>query len=122
VKRLIQNSTLTKREFGNRLASKYDFHALRTTFVTLALSAGIGVEILKALTGHATVEIVMRHYFKPKGSDFINELTKAMPKVLTAKKRVKAAQLIPPKVTEVLRFIKKKGLNKDEIEILKEQL
>jgi hypothetical protein len=24
------------------------------------------IEILKALTGNATVEIVMRHYFKPK--------------------------------------------------------
>jgi hypothetical protein len=120
VKRLIKDATLTKREFGNRQASKYDFHALRTTFVTLALSAGIGVEILKALTGHATVEIVMRHYFKPKGSDFMNELTKAMPKVLTSTKRGKAAQAIPKKVTAVLRFIKKQGLNKDERQILKE--
>lgn len=120
VKRLIKDATLTKREFGNRLASKYDFHALRTTFVTLALSAGIGVEILKALTGHATVEIVMRHYFKPKGSDFMNELTKAMPKVLTSTKRGKAAQAIPKKVTAVLRFIKKQGLSKDDIQMLKE--
>ena len=117
VKRLIKDATLTKREFGNRQASKYDFHALRTTFVTLALSAGIGVDILKALTGHATVEIVMRHYFKPKGSDFMNELTKAMPKVLTSTKK---AQPIPKKVTAVLRFIKKQGLSKDDIQMLKE--
>lgn len=120
LKRLVKETTSTKREFGNRQASKYDFHALRTTFVTLALSAGIGVEILKALTGHATVEIVMRHYFKPKGSDFMNELTKAMPKVLTSTKRGKSAQAIPKKVTAVLRFIKKQGLNKDERQILKE--
>jgi integrase len=123
-----QVDTLTRveRKFGTRHASKYDFHALRTTFVTLALSAGIGVEVLKALTGHATVEIVMRHYFKPKGSDFADQLTKAMPAVLTATpnalKRIagkrKIGEVIPEKVSEALRFIETLKLTKEERESL----
>jgi hypothetical protein len=64
-------------------ASRYDFHALRTTFVTLALNAGISVEKLKALTGHSLVETVMRHYYKPRGTDSRAELEAALPDVLT---------------------------------------
>ena len=127
VKQLVTDVTREKRKFGTRSASKYDFHALRTTFVTLALSAGIGVEILKALTGHATVEIVMRHYFKPKGSDFADQLAKAMPKVLTdlapgtklLEIDAKTGQVIPEKVSEALRFIESLGLTDDERKTLK---
>ena len=79
----IAKLTQTKREFGGNAASRYDFHALRTTFVTLAISNGVNMDILRALTGHRTVEMVMRHYFKPKGSDFAEQLKQAMPKVLT---------------------------------------
>jgi integrase len=114
LKQLVTEVTRVERPFGSRAASKYDFHALRTTFVTLALSAGISVEILKALTGHATVEIVMRHYFKPKGSDFADQLTKAMPKVLTAPSAedavlgaVKPVQVIPLEVSSLLKAFRK---------------
>jgi integrase len=127
VKEMVSYVTRVKRELGSRAASKYDFHALRTTFVTLALSAGIGVEILKALTGHATVEIVMRHYFKPKGSDFAVQLTKAMPAVLTATSNApkhiagkrKTGEVIPEKVSEALRFIETLELTKEERESLR---
>jgi len=62
--RRIAEVTRQKRTVGMMSASKYDFHALRTTFVTLAISAGIGIEKLKALTGHATVDVAMRQYYK----------------------------------------------------------
>jgi hypothetical protein len=114
IKQLVTDVTRVERTFGLRAASKYDFHALRTTFVTLALSAGISVEILKALTGHATVEIVMRHYFKPKGSDFADQLTQAMPKVLTAPstedkafKAAKPVKVIPKKIAAVVKTVRK---------------
>ena len=64
-------------------ASKYDFHCLRTTFVTLAISAGVSADKLRALTGHSTVDTVLKHYFKPKGIDFAEELKAALPDVLT---------------------------------------
>jgi hypothetical protein len=79
----IRDVTRTARAVGLKAASKYDFHGLRTTFVTLALNAGVGVDKLKALTGHHTVETVMRHYFKPRGTDARNELRAALPASLT---------------------------------------
>jgi integrase len=79
----IREVTRTRRAVGLKSASRYDFHALRTTFVTLALNAGISVEKLKALTGHSLVETVMRHYYKPRGTDSRAELEAALPDVLT---------------------------------------
>lgn len=81
----IKDVTRTDRAVGLKAASKYDFHGLRTTFVTLALSAGIGVDKLKALTGHNTVDVVLKHYFKPKGTDMAGELEAAFPASLTGR-------------------------------------
>jgi integrase len=75
--------TQTRRDIGVRAASKYDFHALRTSFVTLAINGGISIDKLRALTGHKTVDIVLKHYFKPKGTDVANDLEKALPGILT---------------------------------------
>jgi len=71
-----------------RDASKYDFHALRTTFVTLALSGAnpMPVEKVIALTGHRVVETVMKHYFKPRGTDYRSELEAAMPNALSGRR------------------------------------
>ena len=94
IKKAIATVTRVKRKHGIKSASKYDFHALRTTFVTIAIKNGISIDKLRALTGHATVEIVMRHYFKPKGTDFSNELAQVMPQALTDTSEVR--QLPPP--------------------------
>jgi integrase len=75
--------TQTRRDIGVRAASKYDFHALRTSFVTLAINGGISIDKLRALTGHKTVDIVLKHYFKPKGTDVADDLEKALPNILT---------------------------------------
>ena len=82
-KKAIAEVTRTRRAVGKRAASIYDFHALRTTFVTLAISAGMNVDMLRAFTGHATVDIVLKHYFKAKATDFAKELQKTLPKILT---------------------------------------
>ena len=86
--------TQTRRDIGVRAASKYDFHALRTSFVTLAINGGISIDKLRALTGHKTVDIVLKHYFKPKGTDVANDLEKAMPNILTKPDT-------PPKTSEI---------------------
>ena len=88
VRKAVQDVTRQARKIGMRDASKYDFHALRTTFVTLALGAKnpMPVEKVIALTGHRTVETAMKYYFKPKGSDFKNELEAAMPQSLSTRK------------------------------------
>jgi len=63
---------------------------LRATWVTLALSAGVPMELVRRVTGHATVEVVLQHYFRPGREQFRTILTDAMPDVLTGGKPVKA--------------------------------
>lgn len=85
VKKAIRAATQVKRARGQRAASVRDWHALRATFVTLALSAGVPVELVRRVTGHATVEVVLKHYFRPDREQFKAALADAMPKVLTGK-------------------------------------
>ncbi len=75
------------RETGQRAASVLDWHALRATWVTLALSAGVPVELVRRVTGHATVEVVLKHYFRPDREQFRAALTGALPVVLTGRVR-----------------------------------
>ncbi len=85
VKSAVRAATQTERGKGQRAASVRYWHALRATFVTLALSAGVPVELVRRVTGHATVEVVLKHYFRPDREQFRAALTGAMPKVLTGK-------------------------------------
>ena len=73
-----------KRENGKRRASVRDFHSFRVTWVTLALSAGVPLEIVQKVTGHKTIEIVLKHYFQPGREDFRKALEAALPKLLTS--------------------------------------
>jgi hypothetical protein len=81
----MQEATQVKRGKGQRAASVRDWHALRATFVTLALSAGVPMELVRRVTGHATVEVVVKHYFRPGREEFKAALIGAMPEVLTGK-------------------------------------
>lgn len=94
VKADIARVTRTDREHGQRAASVMDWHALRTTFVTLALSAGVPMELVRRVTGHQTVEIVLKNYFRPGRAEFKAALTGALPDVLTGGK-VKARKATP---------------------------
>lgn len=97
VKVAITSATRTPREHGQRSASVRDWHALRTTFVTLALSAGVPMELVRRVTGHATVEVVLKHYFRPNREQFRAALTVALPDVLTGGQQ---PQLTPADKTE----------------------
>ena len=55
---------------------------LRATWITLALAAGVPMEVVQRVTGHRTAEVVMKHYFRPGREDFRQVLCKAMPKML----------------------------------------
>jgi integrase len=69
---------------GKRRPSQKDFHSLRTTWITMALSAGVPMELVRRVTGHATTDVVLKHYFRPGRKDFKKVLRSAMPKLLTA--------------------------------------
>ena len=55
---------------GRRCANVKGFHALRTTWITKALSAGVPVELVRRVSGHSGVDVVMRHYFHPNEEAF----------------------------------------------------
>jgi integrase len=71
------------RKDGLRRASVRDFHSFRVTWVTLALTAGVPLELVQKVTGHKTAEIVLKHYFQPGREAFRQALQIAMPKLLT---------------------------------------
>jgi integrase len=71
-----------ERENGKRKASIRDFHSFRVTWITLALASGVPLELVQRVTGHRTVEVVMKHYFRPGREDFRQAILRAMPKML----------------------------------------
>ena len=75
------------RKTGLRRASVRDFHALRTTWITLALMQGMPLELVKTVTGHATAEIVMEHYFKPQREQLKTAIQKCLPSILSTSSR-----------------------------------
>lgn len=72
------------RSDGRRRASVRDFHSFRVTWVTLALASGLPMELVQRVTGHRTVEVVLKHYFRPGREEFRQAVSKAMPQFLTA--------------------------------------
>jgi len=67
---------------GIRRASVRDFHSFRVTWVTLALSAGIPLELVQRVTGHRTSQVVLKHYFQPGREEFRRALTGKLPKMI----------------------------------------
>lgn len=78
-----------KRAQGLRLASVRDFHSFRVTWVTLALSAGIPLEVVQKVTGHRTTHIVLKHYFQPGREEFRRVLAEKLPKLITGAPEVR---------------------------------
>ncbi|MCQ2395758.1 MAG: hypothetical protein MJ249_15870 [Kiritimatiellae bacterium] len=76
--------TRQSREIGKRRASIYDFHALRTTFVTLAAIYGIPLETVRLFTGHSGVAVLQQYYDRAKGTDVAAKFAAAMPASLTS--------------------------------------
>jgi hypothetical protein len=64
-----------------RKVNQRGFHAFRATWVTLALSAGVPIDLVRKVTGHTTVETVLTHYIHPDREDFRKAIENAMPRL-----------------------------------------
>ena len=95
IKNRVNRTTRIAREQGQRAASVRDWHALRVTWITLALTAGVPMEIVRRVTGHATVDVVLKHYFRPGRDQLRAALTGALPDVLTGNGERKAKRMTP---------------------------
>ena len=98
-----RGETQQERKTGLLKASVRDFHALRTTWITLALMQGLPLELVQTVTGHATAEIVMQHYFKPQREQLKAAMQKCMPALLSTANPNLAREPIPPWALEILK-------------------
>jgi integrase len=80
---IVRGEIHVARKEGLRRASVRDFHSFRVTWVTLALTARVPLELVQKVTGHKTTDIVLKHYFQPGQEAFRQALQSAMPKLLT---------------------------------------
>ncbi|MDD5707927.1 MAG: tyrosine-type recombinase/integrase [Kiritimatiellae bacterium] len=78
-----KNNVHVVRKHGMLKGSVIDFHSLRTTWITEALSRGVPIETVKLVSGHKTVEVVTTHYFHPSREQVRNALNGALPVMLT---------------------------------------
>lgn len=60
--RSLLDKTRMTREAGARRASVLSFHSLRGSFVSLALGAGVPIELVRQIVGHAEVEMTLSYY------------------------------------------------------------
>ncbi len=72
-----------RKRTNGKLANIKGFHSLRTTWITMALTAGVPMELVRRVTGHSTVNVVLKHYFRPKREEFREALESALPQALT---------------------------------------
>jgi len=115
---------VTQAKKGNEQRSRRGnikgWHSFRTTFITLALSAGMPMELVRRVTGHTTVDVVLKHYFRPGREQFRVALQAAMPKLLMNGAKSRDEQL-----REIIEGMTPKTLKKDKtraLSILDEKL
>lgn len=65
--------TQKNRERGCHAASLYGWHSFRTTFVTLAIEAGISPTDIGQIVGHTTAKMTLR-YYKPRLKHFADRI------------------------------------------------
>ena len=107
----IKNTHIANENASQRSSLK-DFHSLRTTWITMALSAGVPMELVRRVTGHSTVEVVLKHYFRPGREAFRASLGKALPKLLTGGEEEESLDL----PEEILKLDKEaKSLKSEEL-------
>jgi len=98
-----------EREHGLRRASVYDFAALRTTWITLAVMSGIPLAVICLVSGHTSEKMIMQNYLKPD--------TKAL-RDSFGKKMVGLSQLGQPKPTPEIEVSASNALDKDLLKLL----
>ena len=107
-----------KRPRGMIKANIRGFHSFRVTWITLALTAGVPMELVRRVTGHKTVDVVLQNYFQPGREEFRRVLQTNMPRLLSNGQVVSDK---PPKeqMREILEAMSGKTWKKDREQLLK---
>ena len=67
-----RNLEFTSKAKRLRQASISGMHAMKTTFVTIALNAGVPEATVKKVVGNQMVDVVLKHYYRP-GREMVAE-------------------------------------------------
>lgn len=100
---------------GTRRASVRDFHSFRVTWITLALTAGVPLELVQRVTGHKTVDVVLKHYFRPGREDFKQRILAAMPRLLAGPSEAKIVEAVDANAKLDAALAGLEGLSKEEL-------
>lgn len=113
---VVRGAIHAEREKGKGIyrASLRDFHSFRVTWVTLALTAGVPLEIVQRVTGHQTTDIVLKHYFQPGREAFRATLQNAMPRLLAQPQ----GKTLQEEIVEAVNKLKGKITKKDTESLL----
>ena len=71
-----------------------DSHSFRVTWITLALKAGVPMEIVRRVTGHKIAAVVLKHYFQTGREEFRSTLQNAMHQLLMNGAKTRDAQTL----------------------------
>lgn len=83
-----------------RKASISGWHAFKTTFVTLAIDAGVPMELLKKVVGNKCVDLIWEVYYAPTHGTIAETLMAKMPRELTGQETpVETARQIIERLT-----------------------
>ena len=93
------------------------WHSFRTTWTTMALAAGVPLEIVRRVTGHRTAEVVMENYFRPGRDHFRQVLSANMPKALVGNGGIGTEQ---SRLRDRLKKMDAKNWKKIKAELLKD--
>jgi integrase len=77
-----------------KMASVKGWHSFRTTWITLALSAGLPMELVRRVSGHTTADVVLKHYFRPGREQFRDAMQQAMPRLMMNGEKSRDEQLL----------------------------
>jgi hypothetical protein len=72
------------------------------------------LELVQRVTGHRTVEVVMKHYFKPGREDFRQALLKNMPQMMSER----AGSTVKEEIREILEKMTIQSLELDKRKLL----
>lgn len=90
LKKLVKELEFTVSEAqpkGQRLRkpSSIGFHRFKTTFVSLALDAGVPVEMLRKIVGNVAVQTMLKHYYHPDKDAIREALENRLPEFFTGR-------------------------------------
>lgn len=84
----------SERKQGLKRASIRGFHTFRTTWVTLALTAGVSIELVQKVTGQKTADMVRKHYFHPYKEELKKVFMDKMPDLLSGVEQSRDQQML----------------------------